>query len=703
MRTGGHGELRTGGRHSGLSARPPWYLASLLILIWLNGQTLLARQYTVGPDIEVEPDAVYAAYVKRAAAYPSHNSEWTQAMVLDALAATPCVLAVEGPQAARRFLRDLESAARSLGLAVEYQLAIAELEERLGYIQRALTALLAAMEELEPRDWQALRADYYLRLARLTYKIGGMVEANIVIQRLNEQTLPRAVRLESALLEFRIFLALGDRTGAQAALQRFDEAIAADIASRLRLKAYWNARALMVLHEVDAAKISEFLGAQPTGGAQVRLRDALDARLIALGIGLREGTMPTEKVLAELREGYARAGWPDLFAQRLIELVDGLHSARPLWNMPAGMAAVLMEVSSTAATNGWSTRAAALLVGLQDRGADVLQAVHIFNRAERKAMQMTRIRQGKVLQSLARLAQLDTSAQALQQRARSQLNLGIGIGVLVVALSLFVLRARYYRRLNQHLAEVAEIAKRGEQAAADANRVKSEFLANISHEIKTPMNGLIGMLSLLEEEMADNEEALRYTATMRACSHNLLLLLNDLLDVSKIEAGRLDIEKAGFNILDEVRYSEQLFGKRAQAGGLDFRVEYGESIPKCIEGDALRVGQILLNLLNNAIKFTEEGWVCLRVSFEWDNPTAGVLVLEVSDSGIGIPAEKLELIFEPFRQADNSTTRLYGGTGLGLTISRRLCDLMGGHFHVESEEGRGSLFRVRIPVKVLEA
>ncbi len=231
-----------------------------------------------------------------------------------------------------------------------------------------------------------------------------------------------------------------------------------------------------------------------------------------------------------------------------------------------------------------------------------------------------------------------------------------------------------------------------------ASRAKSEFLANMSHEIRTPMNALLGYVDLLCDPEASAEERASFGETIRRSSEHLLTILNDILDVSRVEASKLIVNKAEvspFALANEVL---SLMMTQASERDLELRLEVPHPIPEVIETDLARARQILLNLVGNAIKFTASGAIRLVLRAE---PGAGAnrrcLCFDVIDTGIGIPPEKLGLIFEPFIQADGSTTRQYGGTGLGLTISRRLALLLGGDVEVQSAVGLGSTFTLRLP------
>ncbi|MEZ5662819.1 MAG: ATP-binding protein [Burkholderiaceae bacterium] len=249
--------------------------------------------------------------------------------------------------------------------------------------------------------------------------------------------------------------------------------------------------------------------------------------------------------------------------------------------------------------------------------------------------------------------------------------------------------------LEQQVAErTAELRKALDRAEA-STRAKSEFLAIMSHEIRTPMNGILGMVQLLEFTSLTDEQR-NYVKTIRGSGDTLLVLINDILDFSKIEAGQLSLEHRSFALEPTLQAAMALYLPQAERKGLALTMDLAPDLPRHVSGDRTRLKQILSNLLANAIKFTEAGHIRVRVAGQLKGDGPLMLRVEVADTGIGIPAERLDRLFRPFSQVDSSTTRRFGGTGLGLAICARLCEAMGGGIGVVSEPGQGSSFRFKV-------
>jgi signal transduction histidine kinase/ActR/RegA family two-component response regulator len=333
-----------------------------------------------------------------------------------------------------------------------------------------------------------------------------------------------------------------------------------------------------------------------------------------------------------------------------------------------------------------------VLVTIQDVSLEARQVEWL--RRERKELLGTKRKLELAIESLQHgfaleLANNRQLQQEIQERTRVESELRKQTGSLIAAKTR---EAQHTQRLEQLVRDLTMARHQAESAT----QAKSEFLANMSHEIRTPMTAILGYVDLLRGPGVGEELKQQAIETVHRNGEHLLAIINDVLDISKIEAGKLTIEHVPTPVREIVQEVAQLLSARAAEQNLPLRVELVEPIPDFVESDPTRLRQILANLVGNAIKFTRTGSVCIRVRWQNRTVTAGTLHIEVIDTGIGIAPEQLQHLFRPFSQADSRMTREFGGTGLGLAISRRLAQMMGGDLSAVSQPGQGSTFTVTI-------
>ena len=389
------------------------------------------------------------------------------------------------------------------------------------------------------------------------------------------------------------------------------------------------------------------------------------------------------EALAEAQEAYRRS----------LELAQPLHQSFAKRR--------LAELAAAAGEPERAYRLAIEAADLQARASTERSAERLLEAAQRRRDDARR-RELAELQRRGEQQAAELRARELRQRwlwtvlAGSLLALG---GTVFFLLRLRRSRAEVRKladTLEQRVQERTGQLERAQQAAEAATRAKSEFLANMSHEIRTPMNAILGMSHLALESGLDARQR-NYVEKVHGAAESLLHVINDILDFSKIEAGKLEVETVPFQLGDVLDHLASLLSMRAEEKGLELLFVLPPELPMALVGDAARLGQVLLNLGNNAVKFTERGEVTLTVSLVEREPQRATLRFDVRDTGIGLTHEERDKLFQPFTQADASTSRRYGGTGLGLAICRHLVACMGGDIGVDSEPGRGSRFHVTLP------
>jgi signal transduction histidine kinase len=346
---------------------------------------------------------------------------------------------------------------------------------------------------------------------------------------------------------------------------------------------------------------------------------------------------------------------------------------------------ITFEDSLCAAPAFQSARPAGMTGNTRPSGITEVRRVAAMNSRIRDLL-YSMIRQEKNL--LAIRKQLYEKAN---ERTALGLVLGRSAGFLLVVILLILLNRDITRRKTAQERLVRAIGE-----AQEARQMQEQFLANMSHEIRTPMNGIKGMTDLLmDTPLSENQREL--TGIIKSSVNNLLVIINDILDFSKIKAGKLNIEKIEFNIKNVLHDAAAIFHHRLKKKGIGLRVDIAPDIPERLTGDPHRLNQVLTNLLGNAIKFTDQGHIDIRVALQKRSDNEVVLSFTIRDTGVGIPADSIPYIFDSFSQAGRDSSRRYGGTGLGLTICKQLLHLQGGDITATSEDGKGSVFNFYLP------
>jgi signal transduction histidine kinase len=580
-------------------------------------------------------------------------------------------------------------------LMPELRHALADLALRQGETRYAYRQLLSAVRHAGASTPEATRERILHLQVRISLAAGHPHQALKSLGQLGQfkELCGRPRCIDWQLLEAEALGLARDLKEMDAVLERLTHVLNPDT-DNLLMTRFWLLKAWHAIEGDAVAQAARFLEtarARRTVTGQSRLCG--DIALLQAVIDQRSGGRHEAigKSLQQARLAYAAAGQPGRFPEMLLRVVvrrpaPGLVAAgRPFLEALAPFG----EDESNLLAHAWALAAQAILLSPDEPASErLLLALRHKDHFE------------------MRMAGLHADWDGLLER----LMFGMGnqgrwmfyyltlvlLLLLVLVLGL-MLRVHTQRHVNQQLRQSVEKARLAEHAAEESNRLKSQFLANISHEIKTPMSGLVGMASLLDELVSDPVQR-RYLATIRTCSQNLLVLLNDLLDLGRMDSGRIEIDHKRFRPAEVFDYALELVVDQAREKAIRLVPQIDGKIPDVLIGDATRIGQILTNLLINAIKFTDAGSVRLEAAFEPTLGNAGNLVLQVADTGVGIAPEHLRTIFEPFSQRARAGDSRLGGSGLGLAISRRLAELMGGAIHVESRVGRGSVFTVVVPV-----
>ena len=547
-----------------------------------------------------------------------------------------------------------------------------DLTNEIGEMSRALRTLQSAARERDTSGW--IKGEVAAITERLQSAEDFAAFSGILLSRISEslellygafylgnKSRMRFARVGGFALERvgepREF-ALGEGLVGQAAVERRTLVLSSDPGSQFQISAgigTVTARHLLYMPVLKQDNVVAVLELAPAASLSERQRSLLDALLptVALNAEILSGNIETKRLLEQTR-----------FTQYAVDnAADAVFWARP--------ADGTFEYVNEAACRSLGFERAELL-GMrisdidQDFGVEKLQGL------------IARLKQEHVVTFEARYR--PKNGETFDVEGTVYLAEFLGRNILVGNV----------KDITERKWAEAEI-RRAKDAAEAATRAKSDFLANMSHEIRTPMNAIIGLTHLaLKTKLTQKQED--YLTKVKSAAHALLGIINDILDFSKIEAGKLDMEKAEFRLEDVLDNLCSIVSQKAQDKDLEFLISAHHDLPPDLVGDPLRLGQILINLVNNAVKFTEHGEIVVSVALEEQTADGVKLKFSVRDSGIGMTPEQSAKLFQAFSQADTSTTRKYGGTGLGLSISKRLVEMMGGTVWVESEYGKGSTF-----------
>lgn len=580
----------------------------------------------------------------------------------------------------------------------ELRLALAFNSLRYGYVRQANHDLNSVLLGVRGQTGAELRFLSLQRAALLALANDSPHHAWRLVGRREELgSLDKAsTRPSSLLLRALVAAALQNAEAMESALATF----AAEIhpgTDPFILRRYWLLRAAQVLVDGKNSGLDPFL--QSAAEVPVPLSDADRGWILLLRAAAanasENGAESVQSLLEASRHAFADAGRP---AYQLYAL--GIFFRMYYLKRDREMSPVLLETladyaiidSDTAATANAFT-AKGILLKQEGRYEEAMDS---FRHADRKVKRDRAMMDYLQSEWLLREGVLDS--MNLEENSFNVYLMTL-VMLLLALMLVLVLRIRTQRHINDRLRDSVETARMAEQAAQHASKLRSEFLSNVSHEIKTPMSGLVGMASILDELISDPVQR-KYLDTIRICSRNLVVLLNDLLDLGRLENSEFKLDKVAFNLQETVQHSMQLLWPCAEDKGIQLDLRINGQIPRHLIGDPTRISQILVNLLDNAVKFTEAGSVTLRVQFEPASAIEGILHLQVSDTGIGIGPESLRTVFEPFNQREPVYPHRGVGSGLGLTICHKLVTLMGGRITVQSTVGVGTHFSMQLPMAI---